>query len=129
MENQKIHHRPVRWANLRLREEEHMALLQAQERLHLSRSQLVRNMIRDGLGVGPALLPEESNILRELAYQVGAVGRNFNQLLRAIHSGKVTALANELALVTAIRDQIVGVEKEIQTVITRSKKRSVIHEP
>jgi hypothetical protein len=84
-------------------------------------------MIREGLGVGPALRPEESRVLRELAYQIGAVGRNLNQLLKAIHSGKVVIMTDEYALIKTILDKTVAVQREMQTVIARSRKRSVIH--
>ena len=114
-----------RWANVRLNEEEHQALDVIQERLQTTRSRLLRKVIRELIGLGPDLLAQEWKVLEDLVYQLAAVGRNLNQLLKAIHTGKVAATPADRAFIERVRNQVDEVKKEVTAVIERSCQRWV----
>lgn len=116
---------PSRWANVRLTEEEHRALNAVQERLGTTRSRLLRKTVRELIGLGPDLLLQEWQAFVELAFQVAAVGRNLNQLVRAIHQGKTAISLEDRALVEGVRDQVTAVQTALQATIVRSRQRWV----
>ena len=114
-----------RWANVRLMEEEHRALDAIQNRLQTTRSRLLRKVIRELIGMGPDLLTQEWMVFEKLAYQLAAVGRNLNQLVRAVNSGKAAMTPEDRTLVEGVRDQVDLIKKEIIATIDRSCHRWV----
>ena len=67
-----------RWANVRLMEEEHRALDAIQNRLQTTRSRLLRKVIRELIGMGPDLLPQEWMVFdptSESCRRVSSVGK------------------------------------------------------
>jgi len=112
---------------VRLDDAEDFRFQQVVDRLKTSRSQVLRKLIRDLIGEGPDLLPQEMRVLDELTYQVAAIGRNLNQLVRGMHAGKVTATPYD-QIVEEVRNQVDAVKKELLAVIDRSRNRSVGHE-
>ena len=69
----------TRSAHVRLDDAEDFRFQQVVDRLKTSRSQVLRKLIRDLIGEGPDLLPQEMRVLDELTHQVAAIGRNLNQ--------------------------------------------------
>ena len=63
-----------RWANVRLTEEEHQALDRIQTHLQTTRSRLLRKAVRELIGMGPDMLPQEWKAFEDLAYQVALDG-------------------------------------------------------
>jgi hypothetical protein len=114
-----------RWANVRLMEEEHLALDVIQNRLQTTRSRLLRKVIRELIGMGPDLLTQEWMAFEKLAYQLAAVGRNLNQLVRAVNSGKAAMTPEDRTLMEGVRDQVDLIKKEIISAIDRSCHRWV----
>ena len=114
-----------RWANVRLNEEEHQALEVIQKRLQTTRSRLLRKVVRELIGVGPDLLVQEWQVFEQLAYQLAAVGRNLNQLVRAIHTGKVTIAPGDKTLIEAVQHHVDRIEREVIKTIYRSHHRWV----
>jgi hypothetical protein len=108
----------TRWASARLAETEHQALLQAQQTFKLKRSVLVRNMIREWLGMGLLLLPEERELLRQFHRQLSALGRNLNQVRRVYQAGHqedpsmnqnaVEALSKEILELKGLLTDVLG---------------------
>jgi len=111
--------------NVRLNEEENLRFQRLAEQLQTTRSRLMRKMIREAIGAGPDLLHQELKLIEELAYQLAAIGRNLNQLVRAIHSGKVAVTAADQVAIEAVRAQVEQVDKEVILVIDRSCNRWV----
>ena len=64
---------------------------------------------------------------KEFLFQLAALGRNLNQLLKLVHSGQVKAGSQELMLMEGIRIQVELLKKETLTVIDRSRERWVRH--
>jgi len=75
--------------SIRLQEHENREFGKIAESLCVTPARLIRKMIRDSIGVGPDLLPQDATRVEEAIYQLTMLGRNLNQLLRAIHQGKV----------------------------------------
>jgi len=119
----------IRSAHVRLDQAEDSRFQEVVEHLQTSRSQLLRKMIREQIGEGPDLLPQEFKVLDEAVYQVAAIGRNLNQLLRAIHAGQVQAVPQHQALMGEILSRIESLKKDILVVIERSRNRTVRREP
>ena len=117
----------TRSAHVRLDDAEDFRFQQVVDSLKTSRSQVLRKLIRDLIGEGPDLLPQEMRVLNDLTYQVAAIGRNLNQLVRGMHVGQVTATSYD-QVVKGVRDQVDAVKKELLAVIDRSRNRSVGHE-
>jgi hypothetical protein len=115
------------WAHVRLNRGEQNALLFLQARLGLrTRSRVLRKMIREAVGEGPDLLPNDLNVMREAIRQVAALGRNINQLTRAANAGdRVTV---DPVLLRAAVHEIMALRKELVAVIMRSRNRWVRHD-
>ncbi len=112
----------------RLSEVEYQAYLLLVQRLATTRSRLIRGMIREALGLGPDLLAQDMKILGEGVYQLGALGRNLNQELRAMHSGKLQNQPADVALTEQLRDQVGRLEKSWIAAVKRSRNRLVGHD-
>ena len=125
MERKSAAERLIRSAHVRLDEAEDRAFQQVVEGLRTTRSRLLKKIIREMIGLGPDMLTQEWKLFEALAYQLAAVGRNFNQLIRAVHSGKATITPEDLVLVEKVRDQIDRVEREVIAIIDRSHHRWV----
>src|ERR1035438_7681767 len=98
MEQQSAVERFNRSAHVRLHEIEDRALQQFVDHLGTTRSKLLKKIIRELIGLGPDLLDQEWKAFEDLVYQLAAVGRNLNQLLKAIHTGKVAITSTDQAL-------------------------------
>ena len=80
-----------------------------------TRSRVVRKMIRKKLSRGPDLLKGwATNTFREAIRQVAALGRNMNQIARAIHSGQVNEQCHwDPALLNAAIQQNKALEQRV----------------
>jgi Zn-dependent oligopeptidase len=112
-------------AHVRLDEMEDRAFQQVVDELGTTRSKLLKKIIRELIGAGPDLLAQEWKLMEDLRFQLAAIGRNFNQLVRAIHTGKMIVTPQDRALVEGVRDQVEQVRKEIVIIIDRSCHRWV----
>jgi hypothetical protein len=113
--------------NVRMSEAEALAFSELAAQWQTSRSRLLRKVIRESIGEGPDLLGHELKLFEDAVYQLASLGRNLNQLLKLLHSGKVTVGAPEQALMEGIRDQVERLKAETLTVIDRSRRRWVRH--
>ena len=117
---------PTRFASLRLTNAERDAFQQIASQLNTTRSDLLRKYVRELIGQGPDLLAHDLRDMNEAAYQVGCVGRNLNQLVRAINQGKVRTVADQAALIESVRDRVDRVAEELRWVVDRSYERWVV---
>src|ERR1035437_2661069 len=114
-----------RWAKTRLREPEFLAWTDLVTRLGTTKSRLMRQLIREAVGVGPEALSGEFKEVYEAARQVAAVGRILNQLARHLNGGKIL---NADALRKPLEDAQATMERvgrELGGVIYRSRHRWV----
>jgi hypothetical protein len=110
--------------SMRLNDQEDQALVRLAGTLGAkTRSRVVRKLIRDALGLGPDLLKDDLNSFREAARHVSAVGRNINQIARAINSGQIEGLALDPQLFQLVVGHIKALENELRTLILRSRNR------
>jgi hypothetical protein len=119
----------IRSAHVRLDQAEDSRFQEMVQHLQTSRSQLLRKMIRELIGEGPDLLPQEFKVLDEAVYQIAAIGRNLNQLLRAVHAGQVKAVPQDQTLMGEILNRIESLKNEFLIVMDRSRNRTVRREP
>jgi len=115
----------IRSAHVRLDEAEDAGFQQLADRLQTSRSRLLRKIIREAIGEGPDLLANEMKVFQDAVYQLASLGRNFNQLLKLVHSGQVMVGSQEQTLMESIRDQVDCLKKETLMVIDRTRDRWV----
>ena len=117
-----------RMINVRTTEAEGLELKRLAEQLQTTRSRLLRKIIRESIGEGPDLLPSEMKVFQDAVFQLASLGRNLNQLLKLVHSGKVSVSSQEQVLMESTREQVESLQKETLTVIDRSRDRSVGHD-
>lgn len=91
-------------------------------------SRFFRKVIREVIGQGPDLLPIEMKPIKEATFQVAALGRNLNQLLKAIHTSQAPGIVVDQAALAAFRDQVEGLRQALVAVILRTKHRWLRHE-
>src|ERR1019366_700764 len=117
MDKNLLSHRPARFAKTRLNEAEYQAFVAVLLELGTTRSRMLRKMIRELIRWGPDLLSDELKLFREAVYQVGAIGRNLNQLVKAIHNGKQEANAAVGSTLNQVKDQVNHLEKVLLEVV------------
>lgn len=93
-------------------------------------SRFFRKVMREVIGLGPDLLPIEMKPIKEASFQIAALGRNLNQILKAYHAGQPPPpgiLVNQAAL-AAFRDQVEQLKQALTSMILRTKHRWLRHE-
>jgi hypothetical protein len=105
----------VKQVNARMTVGENQAFEVMAARLKISRPRLLRKVIREVIGKGPELLPQDFRAFEDALFQLSAVGRNLNQLMRAIHGGQVKVLPPQLILLDDLRGRIESLKQEILT--------------
>src|ERR1700744_4185287 len=96
----------------RFSEAEYQAFLKRSSTLETTRSRLLRYVVREFLGMGPDLFGLDLKAITQGIYQLGALGRNLNQQLRAVHSGQMTGQSVDLALMGQIKAQLMSLESD-----------------
>lgn len=77
-----------RFIKTRVSQAEYQNFLVVLQKLGTNGARFLRKVIREVIGEGPDLLPNELQAFRDATFQVGAIGRNLNQLVRAFHWGE-----------------------------------------
>jgi hypothetical protein len=109
---------------IRLNEDEEKILLDLAVILgERSRSCVVRRMIREAGGQGPDLLSEGLNVFRDGIRQQAALGRNLNQIARALNSGQAPEFPWDVQLLNALSVQVADLKKELIEIVLRSRNR------
>ena len=116
-----------RFVKTRISPTEHQGFVVVLQRLGTNSARFLRKVIREVIGDGPDLLPNELKVFSDAAFQLGAIGRNLNQLVRAFHSGKLTCTQLDNTFLEAVLDHVVRLEKELLAVVQRSRRRWTNH--
>ncbi len=111
--------------HLRLTESEHRDFAIAAKRLRDSRANLLRHAVREIINQPADLLERELVGLDEAVYQLCAVGRNLNQITRAMHQGELKDGKINVALVEELKQTIDQLDKRFGEVIVKSRLRRV----
>src|ERR1017187_692629 len=91
-------------------------------------SRFFRKVMREVIGQGPDLLPIEMKPIKEATFQVAALGRNLNQILKAFHTGQPPGIVVDQAALAVFRDQVEQLRQALVSVVLRSKHRWLRHE-
>jgi hypothetical protein len=116
-----------RFVKTRISPTEYQGFVVVLQKLGTNGARFLRKVIREVIGEGPDLLPNELKVFSDAAFQVGAIGRNLNQLVRAFHSGKPSGTQLDNAFLEAVLDHVVRIEKELLAVVQRSRRRWTHH--
>ena len=109
--------------HVRLPQSEHEQFVVASKRLGESRSRLLRRAVRDIIERPAHLSDQELAALTEAVYQLNAVGRNLNQLVRVVHVGKVTIV--EGLHVDAVLSAVTKLDTRVTELVDKSRLRGV----
>jgi hypothetical protein len=105
---------PVRdGARLRLAPETSRLLEGLSRAFELSRAELVRRLARAAAEVGRALSAGDNATVLALAGQVRRVGRNLDQLLHTIHSGRAVMVADAEPIFQELAQAVGDVERHL----------------
>ena len=114
----------MRFARLRLAEDD--ALKQMAAATGQTPSQVIRQLIRIAATGGPDYVGEEKIDLRMNARQLAAIGRNLNQLVRAINRGEQVAPDELRRVLNATRVQFTVVHQTYLTAVRAAVRRIVV---
>ena len=112
--------------HFRLTEAEDAAFIEAAKRLKASRADLLRRAVRAIIRQPADLLDKELAALDEAVYQVKAVGRNLNQIARAIHMGDLKDSLVDAATLEVVGQAVVQLDARLTDVIEKSRLRRVL---
>lgn len=87
-----------------------------------SRARVIRKWIRHGLGQGPDLLQEDLHTLREGIRQLGGLGRNMNQIARAINAGQAPTCSWDPNFLSLVHKEVRTLAQEWIAAVARSRK-------
>ncbi len=110
---------------VRLAADECAAFAAAAKRLGESRSNLLRRAVREIINRPADLLEKELAGLDEAVYQLRAVGRNLNQITRAMHQGELKDGQIDAALLEELKQTVEQLADWITALAEKSRLRRV----
>ncbi len=110
---------------LRLTESEHREFAVAAKRLRDSRANLLRRAVCEIINRPADLLEQELVGLDEAVYQLCAVGRNLNQITRAMHQGELKDGQIDAVLIEELKQTVDQLANRVTEVIEKSRLRRV----
>lgn len=113
-----------RVAHVRLRLEEEAGLHALGQALGLSPSRILRCLLREAINGGPDFFDNGEVELRTLRQHLTAIGRNLNQLTRAVHRGEAVDVVELRGVINAVRIQVAAVEELHMRTIEAAAKRA-----
>lgn len=114
---------------VRLDHDEKAAFNALAEKLGVTASSLHRRLINEAVGAGPQVFEVELAELLDANRQLSAIGRNINQIARAINRGSVVVepiVAEDLSSVRAAVDQQ---KLAVRNMIKRARSRRLVLKP
>lgn len=109
---------------VRLRQAELAGLQALGKALGLSPSRIIRCLIREAINGGPDFFDNGEVELRTMRQHLTAIGRNLNQLARAVNRGDVIAGEELRRVINAGRIQLSAVEELHMRTIEAAAKRA-----
>ena len=111
--------------SIRLTPEESGAFQAVAEARGLTAHGLLVKMVREVIGATPDLLNDDVGPLADAAGQAQAIGRNLNQLVRAVNSGKGKGVTVDSAFLGNVAESVGLIVKEIHGIAERQRRRWV----
>ena len=113
-----------RMAGVRLRVEEDTGLKALGKALGLSPSRIIRRLIREAINGGPDYFTDGEKEIRMMHVHLSAVGRNLNQLVKAVNRDELVPSEDLVQVLDVVRLQVAGIEahylKAVRAVAWRS---------
>ena len=91
-----------------------------------SRARLLRLAVREVIQQPADLTDKEIAALDEAAHQLKAIGRNLNQITRAVHMGELKEGQVDMVVLAALTQQVKQLDARIAEVIEKSRLRRVM---
>jgi hypothetical protein len=114
--------------SLRLGDDIDLLLLQLTKTLGTkTRGRMIRKMIIEAAGLGPDLLNDDLDSFREGVRQLSALGRNINQIARAVNSGHAQGCPWDPDLMNAVLQKVADHQKVVADIVMRSRNRWINH--
>ena len=112
-------------AGVRLREEEWAGLAQLAENLGETPSRVIRRLIREALTGGPDYFDDGLIDLRRMHRELASIGRNLNQMTKAVNRGQVLNGEEMRAVINAAVVQMEAVKGLYSQAVKAAVKRLV----
>jgi predicted DNA-binding protein len=109
---------------VRLTDEEASAFKKYAEKYGLTRSKLMRKMIRESINETPDFISNEQSVMIFTIRQLVGVSNNLNQITQAIHTGKAHRTIDEKYLLE-LKKCVMDVKIELESHIKKTKNRWV----
>ncbi len=115
-----------RTIGVRLTDAEYERFGTAAKLLGDSRARLLRLAVREVIQQPADLTDKEIAALDEAAHQLKAIGRNLNQITRAVHMGELKEGQVDMVVLAALTQQVKQLDARIAEVIEKSRLRRVM---
>jgi len=92
-----------------------------------TRGRMIRKIIIEAAGQGPVLLDDNLDSFREGVRQLAALGRNVNQIARAINSGQAQGCPWDSNLMNAVLRHVADHQRVVADIVMRSRNRWINH--
>lgn len=115
----------TRVLQLRVTDAEQSALASLAESRGVSTSEYHRRLLREAISCGAEFFPDDVLELQKLRRQVRAVGKNVNQIAKALNTGKVAPDQVRLDSVAAAGEQTKAVADKLALMIDDARDRRV----
>jgi hypothetical protein len=111
--------------SIRLTPAENGKLQEVAEGAGLTVHGLLVKMVREVIGARPDLLNDDVGPLADAAGQALAIGRNLNQLVRSVNSGKAKGVTVDAGYLDTVAGSVETIVKEIHALAERQRRRWV----
>ena len=112
-------------AHVRLTVDEAKAFEAAVRKVGQVRSRVLRRAIREIVTCGPDLFDDGLEEFSRLRFELRAIGRNLNQITRAINAGKDEDLLHIERVAEEVNDRVGRVETQVSQLLQSTRRRWV----
>lgn len=113
---------PIR---VKLTPTERAALQAKAEAVGLTLHGLMVKVVREIIGAVPELLNDDVDALGDANAQAQAIGRNLNQLVRAVNTGRAIGVKVDREYLDLVAERVAGIATAIEDVSERQRNRWV----
>ena len=113
-----------RMVHVRLRPKEEAGLHTLAAALGVPPSRLIRRLIREAINGGPDYFPDGVKEIRMMHVHLSAVGRNLNQLVKAVNRGELVLSEDVQRVLDVVRLQVAGIDDHYLKAVRAAAWRS-----
>lgn len=112
---------------VRLTPDEYQAFTRLAQKMHETRSALLRKAIREMINNPISdLLQEEQILVRVVIRHLAGIGNNLNQIAHAVNSGVIPQQRVDVAYLDRIQQQVFAVKSAFRQYLTVTRQRRII---